>query len=411
MGETPIIKLSRKSLLGDPGIQIPSSKSESNRALILNALAGSPSEVEGISHAEDTEILASLLLNDKKEQNVQDAGTAMRFLTAYYVSTNDQRILTGSERMKQRPIGELVSALRAIGAHIQYLENEGYPPIKIDGFPRQKTSEIQIRGDVSSQFISALLLIAPSLPEGLNLHVLGSVVSAPYIDLTLDMLQQCGVRFERRTDTIQIKHQPVRPYPAVIGGDWSSASYFYSFLALSDRKTLRILGLQKDSAQGDRQIAFLMESFGIKTRYESSGVELTKEGPLGSVDFDMTGCPDLVPTLVFLCAGRRVPGTFRGIEHLRLKESDRIDALQIELDKLGCSFSQISEGVYEILPIADLPADVHIDTYGDHRMAMAAAPLSTRMDMTISDPSVVSKSFPDYWGQVQAMEATLQFSN
>lgn len=382
-------------------IPLPSSKSESNRILIINALAGGQSNLTNLSEARDTRTMIRLLASDDEVLDVGDAGTTMRFLTAYTSIQGKRRILTGTPRMQERPIKLLVDALRTLGATIDYQKNEGYPPIEIKGFTEQKTDKLSIRGDISSQYISALLMIAPALPQGLKLALTGTVNSRPYIDMTLSLLKVFGIVSESQGNTISIAHQSYAPATYMVESDWSGASYWYSIVALAEKAKIKLIGLKKGSLQGDSAIVDIMAQLGVKTTYEKDGVVLEKTEHKTSLTIDFSTCPDLAQTIAVICAAKGVTCGMTGLQTLRIKETDRIAALQNELAKIG---GALEEKIYDkewfLSPSKDTAwktKNVSFHTYEDHRMAMAFAPLATLAAITIEDPNVVEKSYPTYW--------------
>jgi 3-phosphoshikimate 1-carboxyvinyltransferase len=398
--ETKIL-LFKTPILGLSEVYITGSKSESNRALILNALSGNEAPIVNLSTARDTQTMEALLNSADETLDVLDAGTTMRFLTAYIAASNQTRILTGTDRMKQRPIKILVDALREIGSEISYLEKDGYPPLKISGLKVQENNKIQIRGDVSSQYISALLMIAAALPKGLHLTLIGEIGSRPYIRMTLNLMEQFGLSFTWEGNVIHIESQAFRPKQISIEPDWSGASYWYSFLAMSKQGSLKIPALKKYSLQGDSVISKLSKPLGISTEFKEDGILLTKSTHEESVEFDFKDCPDLAQTIAVICAAKNIIGKFSGLKSLRIKETDRIKALQNELAKINAKLIQEGEDDYRLIPSQNLPDSASIVTYEDHRMAMAFAPLSMVMDIEIHEPEVVNKSYPSFWDEVR----------
>ncbi len=388
-------------------IELTGSKSESNRALILQALSKGKVSVSNLSAATDTQTLQQILNSNlqipNSELNVGPAGTAMRFLTAYLSLQNGEFTLTGTERMQERPIGILVDALRTLGAQIEYAENEGFPPLHIKGTFVQKTNKISIQGNISSQYISALLLIAPSLPQGLTLQIEGELTSKPYVEMTLAMLAQAGIKHEWTDQIIRIEKQDFSSSVITIEPDWSAASYWYAIAALAKEAELFLPNLQIYSLQGDSKITELMANFGIISQFKNGGVALLKDNrkPIRKI-FDLKDCPDLAQTLIVCCAAFGHDATFTGLETLKIKETNRIKALQTELAKLGVQL--IEKNLTYKLDCSErvLPAKIQIDTYDDHRMAMAFAPLALIIDeVEIQDPEVVNKSYPDFWKHLQ----------
>ena len=414
MKQNIILKKSTKSVSGT--VHLTGSKSECNRALIIEALSHGRVTVRNISDAADTVTLAAILRsevgsrksevlhnseieNSKSEINIGPAGTAMRFLTAYFTLQDDQIILTGSERMKQRPIGILVDALRSIGAHIEYTENEGFPPLKIKGGFEQATNKISIKGDISSQYITALLLIAAKLPMGLTLQIEGELTSRPYVEMTLAMLRQAGVQNQWIGTGISIDHQEFKETTIQVEPDWSAASYWYAIAALADQAELFLPGLTPYSLQGDSVITEIMANFGITSQFKDNGVYLKKEAkPLSRKIFDLKSCPDLAQTIIVVCAALGHDATFTGLETLKIKETDRVLALQTELAKIGVKLTEKGQ-VYKLDCSNKLiPESVFINTYDDHRMAMAFAPLALIIPkIEIEDFMVVEKSYPAFW--------------
>lgn len=408
-------------ILSKPGkntnctIQLTGSKSESNRALILNALSGGRVKVKNLSSADDTVTLAGIVEEVKGERlkvkdgdqailelpvvNIGPAGTAMRFLTAYFAVTGTEVILTGTERMKQRPIGILVDALRSLGAEIDYVEKDGFPPLQFKSSFEQKTDKISIRGNISSQFITALLLVAPSLPKGLELTIEGELTSRPYVEMTLRMLQEAGIEHHWKDDVIKIASQEFKDSEITVEPDWSAASYWYSIAALSEKGSVILPYLKKDSLQGDSRIVSIMESFGISTEFTAEGLQLSRNGnrPKGTF-FDLKDCPDLAQTVIVCSAALGHNATFTGLETLKIKETDRIAALQNELAKIGVSLNEDHENYHLDCSGLHFPDKIAISTYEDHRMAMAFAPLALKINkLEIEEPQVVGKSYPSFW--------------
>lgn len=399
MSNFVILKHSPK--LSEIEIPLPSSKSESNRALIIHALAGGRDiPLLNISEARDTQTMQRLLQSGEHELDVLDAGTTMRFLTAYCAVQGMDKIIKGTRRMHERPIKLLVDALRELGAKIEYLQNEGFPPLHIQGFEGQKTNQIKIRGDVSSQYISALLMIAPNLPEGLYLELTGNIGSRPYIEMTLSLMEHFGVKADWNDNVIHVPHQKYQLQPYTIESDWSGASYWFSMVALAEKAKIKLKGLRKDSLQGDIKIVEIMKGLGVQAEFIDDGVILTKTTKASEVHADYTHCPDLAQTVAVACSVTNTLGTMTGLESLRIKETDRIFALEQELTKIGARLIEDPTGEWHLNPatVDVYPTEtVRFATYEDHRMAMALAPLSTKMDIIIEDPEVVNKSYPSFW--------------
>jgi 3-phosphoshikimate 1-carboxyvinyltransferase len=383
-------------------IQLAASKSECNRALIINALTGFKSELTNISEARDSQTMLRLLNSSDAVADVIDAGTTMRFLTAYFAVTGQKKTMTGTPRMCERPIGILVDALRSLGADITYEKEKGYPPLKLNGFNYSGNNELTMRGDVSSQYISALLMIAPELPSGLTIKLEGEVGSRPYIEMTLNQMAHFGIDYKAdwQTNTLYIPALKYQPQPYAIESDWSGASYWYSIVALAEDAEVELLGLKKDSLQGDSEIVQIMKNLGVDSVFTDRGVLLTKIAPAASIGWDFTNCPDLAQTVAVCCAVKKIRLSLTGVESLKIKETDRIFALQQELKKLGAELKEVEKDhLYEVTAISDIPTDPvpSIHTYDDHRMAMAFAPVGMVTPVIIEEPGVVVKSYPGYW--------------
>ena len=391
-------------------IQLTGSKSECNRALIISALSKKLVKVENLSNAADTVTLNGILNNLEEELEVEiqesktvdvgPAGTAMRFLSAYLSAKNGNFLLTGTERMKQRPIGILAEALKTLGADISYAENDGFPPLNIVGPLNQKTAEVKIKGDISSQYISALLMIAPILPQGLTLEIEGELTSKPYVDMTLDMLAEVGIEHSWNGNSITIKPQPFKPGTLVVEPDWSAASYWYSIAALADEAKIDLPALKEKSLQGDSQIQKIMKIFGIATDKTEKGISISNLGlSLETTQvLDLKTCPDLAQTIIVIAAALGKNMSFTGLETLKIKETDRIAALQNELAKIGVTLTE-NNLVYTLnTDELHFPEKITIATYEDHRMAMAFAPLALLIDeVEIEEMQVVEKSYPYFW--------------
>ncbi len=381
-------------------IQLPSSKSISNRALIINALGNGTHHPENLSDCDDTRVMIRALNDDKETIDIMAAGTAMRFLTAYLSVTPGTRIITGTERMQQRPIQVLVNALRELGADIEYVANDGFPPLRITGRELRKDT-ISLPGNVSSQYISALLMIAPVLTNGLTIRLTGDIISRPYINLTLQLMNDFGVRAEWTDDhRLKVEPQAYHSTPFYVESGWSAASYWYQIVALSKEAEVTLPGLFKDSYQGDSQVAGIFRSLGVETIYKDKTVILKKNGKsVERLDYDFINQPDLAQTFVVTCALLNIPFRFSGLQSLKIKETDRMAALITEMRKLGYILHETDGSVLswegERCTTEEHPA---IDTYEDHRMAMAFAPTCLALpEILINNPQVVSKSYPRYW--------------
>lgn len=381
-------------------VQLPASKSISNRALILNALSYSPYDIQNLSDCDDTEVMVRALNSDSRDFDIKAAGTAMRFLTAFLSKIVGEWTITGTERMKNRPIKLLVDALNSLGARIEYIEKEGYPPLRIFGSALQG-GEISLAGGVSSQYISALLMIAPLMEKGLTLHLEGNIISRPYINLTLQLMEQFGVKAIWNGQTIKILPQEYKPIRFTVESDWSAASYWYSIMALSKNAEIELLGLFKNSLQGDAAGAKLFAQLGVGTTFTDRGVVLKYNGnAVKKLIYNFVNEPDLAQTFVVTCVLLNIPFRFTGLQSLKIKETDRIEALKTELRKLGYLLTDSNDSILEWNGERCEPeADPIIATYEDHRMAMAFAPAALVLPkgLKVADPEVVTKSYPDYW--------------
>ena len=389
---------------------LPASKSESNRALLAQKLAGGGT-LTNLSEANDTVLMARLLGQAATTDHLdaEDAGTVMRFLTAYLAVSGWRGTLTGAPRMKQRPIAILVDGLRTLGATIGYVEKEGYPPLRFEGGQiSTPAAELAVRGDISSQYISALLLLGPMLPGGLRLRLTGQVGSRPYISMTLSIMQHFGASCAALTpDLIEAQPGGYRPANYEVESDWSAASYWYALVALAPAgSSITLPGLRQQSWQGDHVIQHMMRSLGVATEFlpAAGGVRLT-QAPLNARALvaqprDFTDCPDLAQTVVVVDAALAVPLRLTGLHSLRIKETDRIAALQAELRKFGADLVEVSPAVFEVQTNSFQVNNQAVATYEDHRMAMAFAPLALRGPLTITEPSVVRKSYPSYWREL-----------
>lgn len=398
------ILLNHTPKLKQTEIPLSSSKSESNRSLVIQALSEATINLSNLSDARDTQTMMRLLASDDETWDVLDAGTTMRFLCAFAAVGQEKKLLTGTKRMQERPIKILADALKVLGAKIKYQSKEGYPPLAIMPIKKQKSNELSIRGDVSSQYISALLMIAPTLPEGLILKLKGNIGSRPYIQMTLDLMSRFGVTHEWNGDKISIGPQAYKEGTYSIESDWSAASYWYSLVSLSEQGSVKLLGLRANSLQGDMAIVRMMNSLGVMSSFEEDGVLLQKIPHQNEVEFDFTDCPDLAQTIAVISAAKGVHCKMTGLESLKIKETDRVKALKKELKKFGVRFKETADGLWEVtgeLKTAATP--VEIDTYEDHRMAMAFAPLCTQQELIIHDPSVVNKSYPGFWKHLESV--------
>ncbi len=393
---------------------LPASKSEANRALLLQRLAGGGT-LSNLSEANDTVLMARLLGQAASTDHLdaEDAGTVMRFMTAYLAVTGWRGTLTGAARMKQRPIAILVEALRTLGAEIAYAEKEGYPPLRFGGQPLAaggEQTELAVRGDISSQYISALLLVGPTLPGGLRLRLTGDIGSRPYIHMTLNLMRHFGATAtELPGEVIEVAPGGYRPADYAVESDWSAASYWYALVALGPAgSSIELPGLRAPSWQGDHVIQDIMRPLGVRTEFlaDGSGVRLTQTLMAQAVAvapvLDFTDCPDLAQTVAVVAAALSRPLRLSGLHSLRIKETDRIAAIQTELRKFGADMPEVAPGVFEVQSGSFRVAGQVVDTYEDHRMAMAFAPLAMRGPLVVHEPQVVRKSYPSFWRALAA---------
>jgi len=397
----------------DATINLPASKSISNRALVIKALAGGTTPPENLSDCDDTEVIIKALKDMPEVIDIGAAGTSMRFLTAYLAVTQGEHTLTGSARMKHRPIAPLVEALQTLGADIRYEGETGFPPLHIKG-GSYEGGLLTVPGNISSQYISALLMIGPVLKQGLTLHLTGDIVSRPYIDLTLWVMHAFGADAEwSDIDTVTVKPKPYDDQPFFVESDWSAASYWYEMMALSNNADNRIVltGLMDGSRQGDSTARYIFSMLGVKTTFKSHEKEVPTnvvlrqyDRRLPRLDFDFSNVPDIAQTLVVCCCMKGIPFHFEGLQTLRIKETDRIAALKRELLKLGFVLRDIGgrELVWDGERVE--PTYEPIDTYKDHRMALAFAPAAFVLpSITIRDPLVVTKSYTHFWNDLRSV--------
>jgi len=386
-------------------IAITGSKSESNRLLLLQALFPEIS-IENLSNSDDSQLMIKALSSSEETIDIHHAGTAMRFLTAYFsIQEGRETVITGSKRMKERPIKILVDALRALGADIMYLENEGFPPLRIIG--KTLTSyQVALEANVSSQYISALILIASRLKNGLKINLNGNITSVPYIKMTLALLNEIGVETSFKDNTINIEpfEEDLQSTTLVVESDWSSASYFYSIVALSDLDTeIELSSYKENSLQGDSVLAKIYQELGVKTIFNESTILLKKEASdTKFLKLDLRNAPDIAQTIAVTCFGLGIGCELSGLHTLKIKETDRLEALQIEISKLGGDIEVTGESLH-LKPSKTIKSGVAIDTYHDHRMAMAFAPLALKTSLMVYDAEVVSKSYPDFWEDLKSL--------
>lgn len=393
-------------------INLPASKSISNRVLVIHSLSGGNSTLHNLSDCDDTQVMINALRDMPEVIDIKAAGTAMRFMSAYLSVTEGEHVITGTERMKHRPIGVLVDALRRLGADIEYVGEQGYPPLRIRG-KQLEGGTLEVPGNISSQYISALLMIGPTLRNGLELRLTGDIISRPYIDLTLHVMHEFGCKIEwSSVDTISVKPQRYDDREYVVENDWSASSYWYEMLALSEDKESGVVlpGLRDASRQGDSVVRYLYSLLGVKTAFkngdhgQNTKVALTRHfSALTRMDYDFINQPDLAQTFVVTCCALGIPFHFTGLASLKIKETDRIEALKTEMRKLGYVLRDVNdcelEWDGERCEAEDNPS---IDTYEDHRMAMSFAPLAITLGcIRINNPEVVSKSYPNYWDDLR----------
>ncbi|GAA4297949.1 3-phosphoshikimate 1-carboxyvinyltransferase [Aestuariibaculum suncheonense] len=399
------ITLQKSEIAKQSAIQITGSKSESNRLLLLKALYPQFS-LENISNSDDSNLMTKALSSSSDIVDIHHAGTAMRFLTAYFSIQEGREVtLTGSKRMKERPIQILVEALQQLGADIDYVENTGYPPIKIKGKKLTK-NKVSLQANVSSQYISALLLIASRLENGLELTLEGKITSVPYINMTLSLLTEIGVEnsFEGNTITVKPATKNLEAKTFVVESDWSSASYYFSLAALSAVGTeITLSSYKKNSLQGDSALVDIYKHFGVETQFQNNSVILTKTNkPVSNFTHDLTNAPDIAQTIAVTCFALGIKCDLTGLHTLKIKETDRLIALKTEIEKLGGKVD-ITDASLHLSEATTIKSDVAIATYNDHRMAMAFAPIALKTSLIIEDAMVVSKSYPTFWDDLEAI--------
>ncbi|PCH70362.1 MAG: 3-phosphoshikimate 1-carboxyvinyltransferase [Bacteroidales bacterium] len=395
--------ISKKNNLLEGRIVLPASKSISNRVQIINTLSYNFEPIKNLSDCDDSKAMQSILNSNTNSFDVGHAGTTMRFLTAYLSKIVGEWTLTGSSRMKERPIGVLVDALNSIGAQITYLEKDGYPPLKIFG-SNLTGEEVELKGNTSSQYITALLLIAPTLEKGLRIKLTGKIVSRSYIEMTLNIMEEFGVKSEFKEQEIFVANQSYQRIPYMVEGDWSGASYWFAFMALADEGKLYLEGLKRHSFQGDSGLLPVFEKLGVKAQFSKRGMFIEKMASnCTKLKFDFNQMPDLAQTFAVCACLKNIPFHFTGLETLKIKETDRIFALITELEKLGYVLTEPAEG--ELAWNGERKAEkenIVIETYHDHRMALAFAPIAlVRPNIIIDSPEVVKKSYPNFWEQLE----------
>jgi 3-phosphoshikimate 1-carboxyvinyltransferase len=397
--------ISKKNNLLEGRIVLPASKSISNRVQIMNALSYNFEPIKNLSDCDDSKAMQSILNSNTNSFDVGHAGTTMRFLTAYLSKIVGEWTLSGSPRMKERPIGVLVDALNSIGAQITYLEKDGYPPLKIFG-SNLTGEEVELKGNTSSQYITALLLIAPTLEKGLRIKLTGKIVSRSYIEMTLNIMEEFGIQSEFKGQEIFVANQTYQRIPYIVEGDWSGASYWFAFMALADEGKLYLDGVRRHSFQGDSGLVPVFEKLGVKAQFSKRGMFIEKMATnCTKLKFDFNQMPDLAQTFAVCACLKNIPFHFTGLETLKIKETDRIFALITELGKLGYVLNEPAEG--ELAWNGERKAEeenIVIETYHDHRMALAFAPIAlVRPNIIIDSPDVVKKSYPNYWEQLKEL--------
>lgn len=392
-------------------VSITGSKSEANRLLVLQAMYPNL-QIENLSTSDDTSVLKAALTKSQGTVDIHHAGTAMRFLTAYFAAKPDTSVvLTGSDRMQQRPIKILVDALRSMGADITYQGKEGYPPLAIKGKVLE-ANEVRLDAGVSSQYISALMLIAPSMPQGLHIHLEGTLTSVPYIEMTAALLRSVGavVHFEGNQVRVQSLKSALGQ-DIIVESDWSAASYYYSMVALNKGSSVTLSSFRTDSHQGDAALAKIYQQLGVTTSFDSESQQITLRQaikPVRKLVMDLVDTPDIAQTIAVTCFGLGVACELTGLHTLKIKETDRLEALRIELSKLGATID-VTDHSLHLEATTNMNPGVQIDTYQDHRMAMAFAPLALRLPLVINDAEVVSKSYPEYWDHLAELGFRLEF--
>lgn len=406
------IRLSHPTGILEGKLSYGGSKSISNRVLIIQHLCKGDFTIENLSKSDDTKSLQAILGNISNVNDVHHAGTTFRFLTSLFAFTDGDQTLTGSERMLQRPIGPLVEALNDLGANISYKDVVGYPPLLINSPSNDVGHEVSIDGGVSSQYLSSLLLIAPTLPKGLKLTILGELVSRPYLQMTLSIMEYFGIKYHWKDNKITILPKEYIATDFYVESDWSSASYYFSLAALSNRTNISISGLRSKSLQADAEIKYIAAAFRVKHTFGEVLTITKEEGEVIStfIEQDFISCPDIAQTVFVMCGALNVKGLFKGLQTLKIKETDRITACATELAKVGVyltkvpqRFAQRSQAEMYMLDGELSINEPVFDTYNDHRMAMAFAPLALLSPITFNDAHVISKSYPTFWTDLEKL--------
>ncbi len=413
------VKVSKADQTAIGKIKLGGSKSISNRVLIIQTLCEGSFEISNLSDSDDTNTLQSLLSSDSHELDAHHAGTTFRFLTSFLATREGENILTGSERMKERPIKALSEALIKMGADISYIGNDGYPPLKIGSPTRTLDRKIAVSANISSQYLSSLLLVGPTLPDGLELTLIGDLVSRPYLEMTLRIMEHFGVSHTWTGQTITVAPQKYIAKDFFVEADWSAASYYYIIAAFAKEVDITLTGLQEDSLQGDSAIATIGNSFGLKTAYADNSIRITKSGnPVDEFfEYDFINCPDIAQSVSTMAAGTGVSALFTGLQTLRIKETDRIAALKTELAKVHVWLSKLPAKFSKKTDVEYYMQEGNIDgdemaptfaTYKDHRMAMAFGPLAQLFPIEIEEHMVVTKSYPKYWEDLERLGFVLE---
>ncbi len=407
-------RITKKNKTAKGKIQLSGSKSISNRVLIIQALCDDDFDIENLSDSDDTKTLQGLLASDSYELDAHHAGTTFRFLTSYLATKEGENILTGSSRMQERPIGPLSEALIKLGSDITYVNNEGYPPLKIGSPKKPIDSKISLPANVSSQYISSLLLVAPTLPNGLEIQLIGDIVSRPYLEMTLRIMEYFGVNHTWEGQNIKVTPQKYVGKDFYVEADWSAASYYYIIAALADDADITLVGLQEESLQGDNAIAEISKSFGLSSEYGDNTVRITKSDVEveSFFEYDFISCPDIAQSVSTMSAGVGISTLFSGLQTLKIKETDRIHALKVELAKVHVYLSKLPAKFSKNTEVEYYMQEGNIDgdemaptfaTYKDHRMAMAFGPLAQLFPIEIEEYMVVTKSYPNYWEDLKTL--------
>lgn len=388
-------------------VALPASKSLSNRMLILNALSGNRGTLRNIADCNDTNAMLNALANQGNHIDIGAAGTAMRFLTAFYACQQGKDIIIdGSERMRHRPIGVLVDALRQCGAEIEYVGEEGFPPLHIKGKALTPPTTLQIPASISSQYISALMMIAPVMESDVTIELLGELVSRPYLEMTASLMRTFGAKINFEGNQIAIKKGNYQKTDCTVESDWSASSYWYEMKALLPECDIELIGLHQNSLQGDNAVAHYYESFGVSTEFTDKGVILHSDtsAKADKIAFNLSKQPDLAQTIVATSCLREIPFRIEGLSTLKIKETDRIEALKTELGKLGYKVEGDNDSMQWNGEHIEKNQNISIDTYDDHRMAMSLTPAAIKFsNLTVNDIEVVKKSYPNYWKHISAV--------